>query len=456
MNPEFRRNLWLEFSAQRLIAMPLVLGLALAAAHVSGDDPIQKSTFTASAAEGLFWIVAVLWGTRLAAGAVIGEVRDRTWDGQRLSALDPWTMAWGKLFGSTAYAWFGGGLCLAAYLVAETFATGRVPVLDAVLMVAVTLLCHATGLLSSLVYLGRRPSLQRANVSLFQAIGLLPAVIYQMATVLEPSGNWYDLALGGDAFMTVSFAAFAGWAVLGVYRRMRTTLQFRARPWAWTLFNLFLTGWLLGFVSEPGWRWSGFLAGFLLSAAWTYLLLLVEPKDLVGYRRALRDLRTGAWGRALEGMPLWSLNAIFCVLLALAILATAPAANLPPEAGFGALVDHLSAGEMPPSVLQHFEVVLAAALLFLLRDIAIMLFASMGQRTQRAELAAAVYWLVLYIALPILVLTVTGGQFSAFFYPTGIDGTALAIGAPLAEAILAWAAVAVRWRQRMRGLPAAG
>lgn len=455
MNPEFRRNLWLEFSAQRLIAMPLVLGLIFAAIYVTSDGPPHGLSLMVWVAKPLFLALAVLWGTRLAAAAVAREVQDRTWDSQRLSALSPWNMAWGKLFGSTAFAWFGAGICLAVFVLAPQDRSVSAPILEAVELLLLAVLCHATALLTSLVYLGRRTTSSRIDVTLIHAAGLLPAVFWHFL-VLPDALTWHGAVVDGRWFLALSLAAFAGWAVLGVYRRMRTTLQFRARPWAWTLFNLFLVVWLLGFVPEPGWIWSGFLAAFLVSAVWTYLLLLIEPKDFVAYRRALRDLRAAAWGRALEGLPLWALSALFCALLAGAVLATAPTTNLPTEADFGALIDHLSAGEIPPSVLRHFEIVLAAALLFLLRDIAVMLFAALGQRTQRAELAAAVYWLVLYLALPILVLTATGGNFSAFFYPTGIDGAALAIGAPLAEAVLVWAAVAMRWRSRMRRLPAAG
>ena len=48
---------------------------------------------------------------------MVGEIRDRTWDGQRLSSLGAGTMIWGKLFGSTIFNWFGGAICLAVILV---------------------------------------------------------------------------------------------------------------------------------------------------------------------------------------------------------------------------------------------------------------------------------------------------------------------------------------------------
>ena len=108
MNPELRRNLWLELSMHRLVAMPVVLVLVLALISARSSDP-WPAVFDAA-----LWILVLvlhLWGGRNAAEAVTEEVRDRTWDWQRLSSLVPWQMTWGKLFGATAYSWYGAAWC---------------------------------------------------------------------------------------------------------------------------------------------------------------------------------------------------------------------------------------------------------------------------------------------------------------------------------------------------------
>ena len=48
-----------------------------------------------------------------AADSVLDEVNDNTWDFQKLSALSPWSLAFGKLFGSTIYCWYGGLIAFA-------------------------------------------------------------------------------------------------------------------------------------------------------------------------------------------------------------------------------------------------------------------------------------------------------------------------------------------------------
>jgi len=112
MNPELRRNLWLELSTHRLVAMPAVLFLVfvLFASRNVGDW--AEIVFTT--AVGLFIVIVPLWGTYKAAESVTDEVRDRTWDWQRLSALDPWRMTWGKLAGATAFTWYGAAICMVA------------------------------------------------------------------------------------------------------------------------------------------------------------------------------------------------------------------------------------------------------------------------------------------------------------------------------------------------------
>ena len=103
MNPEFRRNLWLELSTHRLLAAPLVI--ALITALIVAASPRDALDNLSRAAAAGFAAMVLLWGTQLAGASVVEEARDRTWDAQRMSAIGPWTMTWGKLLGAPAFAW---------------------------------------------------------------------------------------------------------------------------------------------------------------------------------------------------------------------------------------------------------------------------------------------------------------------------------------------------------------
>ena len=147
INPEFRRNLWLELTPYRLVGMPMILGALLFLAYLL--DGRQYSAGVARTALILFSLLAFLWGTRLASEALITEIREHTWDSQRMSVIGPWSMTWGKLLGSTIYPWYGALICLLVYLTSKP-ALGLSVIETAVLMVGSGLLGQAIGLLSSL------------------------------------------------------------------------------------------------------------------------------------------------------------------------------------------------------------------------------------------------------------------------------------------------------------------
>ena len=110
MNPEFQRNIWLELTPHRLLAAPVFLAAVFGLiALVSGDDvlgPLSHAAWWIAAATG------VLWGARLAADAVLGEVHAGTWDQQRLSSIRPWAMTWGKPLCAPVFTWYVAAPCL--------------------------------------------------------------------------------------------------------------------------------------------------------------------------------------------------------------------------------------------------------------------------------------------------------------------------------------------------------
>ena len=84
MNPEFQRNLWLELTPRRMI---LMVGCSrstfFAAALAGGKDCTRPAARRNGCSISSSWSGAR--ATRRL--AVVGEIRDRTWDMQRLSSL---------------------------------------------------------------------------------------------------------------------------------------------------------------------------------------------------------------------------------------------------------------------------------------------------------------------------------------------------------------------------------
>jgi hypothetical protein len=101
LNAELRRNIWLNFTAQRLILTPLIISLIIYVTYMfSGKGDSGSLSFYLAC----FFIF--LWGVKDASETVIEEINNSTWDFQRQSTISPWSMTCGKLFGSTLFSWW--------------------------------------------------------------------------------------------------------------------------------------------------------------------------------------------------------------------------------------------------------------------------------------------------------------------------------------------------------------
>ena len=225
MNPEFERNLWLEMSPRRLIMMPVVLALIFLAAGAAGPGKEALGT-VGGMANALYYFFAVLWGTRTAGNAITAEIRDRTWDFQRLSALTPFQVLTGKLFGATSYQWYGALICLVLLALNTLNAHGLGAMLAEILyLLSVGLFAQSVAMFASLLAVHRRASLRRLDVFLFQIAGLAAAGIavnlwdvgYAERLIAFKGGSeggetllWWSLDLPIKGFYLASLLSF--WA----------------------------------------------------------------------------------------------------------------------------------------------------------------------------------------------------------------------------------------------------
>ena len=250
MNPEFRRNLWLEMTPRRMMMMVVVLALIFFAVAISGGKDYRP----AAVAETLYYLIVVLWGARNAALSVVGEIRDRTWDLQRLSSIGPEAMTWGKLFGSTIYNWFGGAICLAIMLAYRFTHDGPfAALLGLVYFIEIGVIAQAGALLASLIAVNRRQRHSRFEIFVYQLAGVVAALaafwVWQAADPesallfgKKPTETilWWGQTFGSQGFLLVSLALFTGWILIGCYREMRLELRMSNGPLVWLGFLLFI------------------------------------------------------------------------------------------------------------------------------------------------------------------------------------------------------------------------
>ncbi len=430
-NPEFRRYVWLELSAQRLVAMPVIIGLfILLLSQTGGADLLMGLSFAG------YLVLVGGWGMKLANDSMVGEALDNTWDGQRMSALGPWPMVWGKLFGSTLYAWYGGLICLLTYIVTSYQVLVRV---DGATLLAhwVSLLllgicAQAFGLIGGVLQQGRA-SRSSSIIWLLLLLFLWLPLIGNSRDLLRGTLNWYGIHYDGVPFFLVSIAMFTAWLLLGAWRLMRKELQFQDGPLAWLAFLLWCGVYFGGFLPPAAGQGSALLIAFFIYVAFAYLLLFVEPVGLVPLRQLLQAVRGGRWQQAWLRLPLWLVTLLAAVIAGLA-------ANL---FGGGWRMN----GTLWPVALP------LAMVLFLLRDSAIVLALRLVPGRNRAELAAAIYLAVLYYPLYWLVRVMKLDALAPLFSPFASDSVLEALLMPGSVAVIVVLLVAARVRSLARIAP---
>ncbi len=437
-NPEFRRNLWLELTPLRLLGMPLTLVAMFFLAWLMDDH--QFGNGVKGLALSLFIALTFLWGVRQSAESVLGEIRERTWDWQRMSSISPWSLGWGKLLGSTIYPWYGGAICLFFYLLAADLKPDGVPAAKVVILLVLSgLLMQALALLASLQSIIRSRSLSRSQSSAimllgFFAISPVSALMMQMKNV-----SWYGVEIVQIDFALVSILLFLGWALLGVHNQLRAEFKIRSLPLAWSGFVLFLMVYLAGFAGTDAKHpaLSLYLAIALgVATTLTYLILFLERKDPVAARCLVDTFKGRNWRRFAEGMPCWLVTVPFVLITAVLLLCV-------PE--------NLMDGATPFAQ----RAILISMVALLTRDIGLVLFLNLSRRPQRADLFAILLFALFYGLLPVILHTMDAKGAAALFWPLHDRWWISLPSAVIQAALMLWL-VARRWQVAIQKAEAAG
>ncbi len=460
INPELRRYLWLELSPARLIAMPLVIGALMvlvgawafeAGQPLGGADMLEG--FTALGSTG-FAVLVLFWGARLAANAVVREVADRTWDQQRLSSTGAWAMTWGKLVGSTLVVGYG---CLLLLLLAcvsmvlwQALYNGVALAFHAPLwvvlaqmvlgLIAFAVLVLASVMLIAMTAVARRETGRQLDVSIAQIV-VIVAALGLFSSFNDRSQDarivWFGLNLDALWFAVASVCAFAAWAVVGLWRRMRVELQVRNWPVLWPVFAVFTGLWCAGFTDGIG--AVVIVAVVVLLAG--YVPAVLEQPDPVRLRRLFGALRQRDMGTALRFMPLWLVNhavALIAVLIASLALFSSGGEG---SAGGIERVDGLdfAAGT------------LIAFYLFVTRDLLLLVFAALGRGGRRAFATWLLWMAVLYGLVPMILAALGLYASLPVFVPVWdiplFDFAVPPVVWPLLEVFAALVLVRWRWRR---------
>lgn len=428
MNPELRRNIWIELSVGRLFAVPCVI--ALIAGLFILQDPSKWRTALFMTAVGIFVVMVHFLGTRNAADSVTEEVRDRTWDWQRLSSLGPWQMTWGKLVGASALSWYAGAICIAAIVVSSFGASMKLTAWIVVLMIASAVMLHGSALAISL-QASRKASRVGQRMGI---IVLLPVAVVcaRLLTGSQDAGrsttDWFGTSYATIPFATASSIVFAAWAVFGAYREMCRELSLRTMPWAFPLFAIFVGIYAGGFASPPATAVeASILLVMIASVAATYYALFADVTTAVSLRRLALHGGARQWRRAAEEIPLWA--GTLAVALVFAVAAAV-------------LLDRRAAVQGAAWI----GLYPIAIVLLVLRDCGILVYLALGSRPKRVDGPALLYILLLSGLIP-GVLMAFSDTLAAALMPLGrLNGAQAAIVFAVHVAIV-WGAAWFRWKK---------
>lgn len=410
LNPEFQRQLYLECSQARLIGIPSVLGIVFVFTYFMDDKHLGDTS--SKTALILFLLISFIWGARQAVDSIMEENRERTWDTQRLSALGPWEMTWGKLCGSTVMVWYGGIICLLIY----ALSTGNQAGLSALIFFCIgsALLVQNGSLLLGLLATQHHQS-KSGSILLFAIVvffAISPAFIeltdFASHSKSATTHLWYGFIIDSTRFYQVSLLLAIAWCAIGNYRLMAQELGLRTQPWVWLGFSGFLIFYLGGLL--PSSIFSLELATFLVGSGLTYIGVLVEPNDPMRIKRFVTYLFQGNRQRALQELPIWWLSFGF----------TLPA---------GALLSLSGEPASDFSDMLHFYPLAMA--LILLRDCGIYLYFSYGKNPQRALSLTLLSGVLLYGVIPIMLHT---SWLAAAFFPLWAESTTTAVSFALLQA----------------------
>lgn len=460
MNPELTRHLRQEAGFRRLLAMPLLVALVLWAVSVT-QGSINLMDDVCYFGIGLLLIV---WGGRLAADSLLGEVANRTWDSQRMAALGPWQLTSGKLFGATVFVWYSAAIVFVLGVLwaqADPWRAGRLMITG--------LFVQAITLFGSLLIYRMTPNSTRLQTPLAQSVGIMLALPFLLADQIP---GWISTTLAQIPFMklfgwpispldflVILQLSISAWAVWGVSRLLRAELQVKAVPWVWGLFLAFAIA--LGSSLEPQLVQPDrqlmpgllepltrlFLA-FLLVVGLTYLAAFFTPKDLIRLRHLWQTARAKRWRRALELCPAWIVAVFVLGVLAMVLSTLWLGVALGDPDSDAAIVERtFVAAQIRPNLV-------LAILGFVLRDIALIYYLTTGADAERGHFTALVALAVLHAVLPIV-----AGSFDPWlgnrtvatviepiFRPQqGLDPLWTFLPAVL-QAALAWFALVAKWR----------
>jgi hypothetical protein len=251
------------------------------------------------------------------------------------------------------------------------------------------------------------------------------------------------MTFDGRAFVIASQALALAWVLAGIHALIRAELRYPPQPWTWLAFLAFAAVYVAGFSDAllvTLWFQAMVavqvvpLASALLTVSvLTVLSALLVQQSSVALRRwlAAPGPARGRPAATVTEAPAWVVGLAVCLVVAVAITFAWLRVPSPP----------------------WLPVLVWSGMLFLLRDLGILIALSLDNDPRRGPLSGMIYLLTVYMVVP-LALSGALPDAAQAVRPTWGPSVAGSVLPAACQALFAWMLVAWRWRVAARGLSA--
>lgn len=314
-NPEFIRNAWTELTPKRLLAMPLLLiTLYYLVFELNADYPYSVLPRLCI---GLYLVFTFLWGTRLAGETVVKEINANTWPFQIMTSMSPFKMAMGKLFGSTAYIWYGNIILMVLYFISYKVHADKLPpvtnqelYMNIAVFMLIGFLAHILPLATSLHSIRWRHFFETFEVTFYQLTGmimLLPLYYIFMGTRRDKLIHWYGNEYSMKALAIIFAIIFIVWGIIAIVNQIKTEFGQEPYPISWFLFAVSLVLVLFGLNNENRYfvfsRYFGTIASLFALVAMSYITVAGESNMALRPNLISKYYHAGQYKRLFMIMP---------------------------------------------------------------------------------------------------------------------------------------------------------
>lgn len=442
-NPEFTRNLWVNFSWIGFALTLFLIGniLLFAQYNFHNYSPFLNIYLFS------FLCIVGFWGSQNVINAFLYEFKQGTWDYQRLSTVSPLQILLGKLFGAACMQWLLGVILFISMLIhfhflpfAPTNFIINITIYWFIFSVLIILLqCNVV---INFLLLWRKGSTKATRKTRSSSTGFIFLIL---GLIFIPWGDhnfWYvtsekTIILFGFLLTTTQYVLIVAvvltlWSLIALHNLLRSEFGQKISPLWWAGFLVFSYLFCYGttFLKSFNTIYDQqtlpfFISSAIITAITIYVMLYYSKKDTAVWVRIGRYWQYGAKYKLFYSVPTWLISYIFMIILSMIACAM------------------IFIDESLSDASRAFLIVLSF-ILFITRDICIVLYLNLSRRNNYL----IVVFLLLYLSYPLNINIIPSG----LFFPS-IDGTAgsltLALLSPLAQIAIIISLFKMNWNKFM-------